>query len=344
MSGRLMWLTGAFASLWVLAATGCVHREFEYPAEQEEPDEPRSYTVGLEMRYFDTDMGLHTTVDYLSGARADGEAPASRHIVRIYNSANAEVASATVSDSPEGITAPRDFTFNLAPGSYTAICWSDFTPSAPDDCHYDTSAYPTVTLRCDKDEAGFSFHRGDTPWRDAFCGRCRFRVNGDGAATVEMRRPLAAFRFEATDFEEFSARHGISAASASADVPALLQGYKVIFRYDEYMVSSFSALTDAPVDARVGAAFSASPRPASDGSGNIVLGSDFEFVHPQETSVRVAVEILNPGGERIARAGPFAVPLLRNKLTIVRGHFLTAKSGAGVVIDVSFEGDFNIKV
>lgn len=111
------------------------------------------------------------------------------------------------------------------------------------------------------------------------------------------------------------------------------------------MPSVFSAQTDAPIDSRVGASFPGEPRLASSGSGAIETGSDFVFVHPLETSVKVTMEVHNTSsGNIVARAGPFTVPLLRNRLTIVRGRFFTSQSEGGIVIDPGFDGEYNIEI
>lgn len=344
-----------FRSLILVSATllpfvSCVHRGFEYPS----PEAPR-IEVELELQYFDTDMPLHTVVDHGANRSEIGDSPASRHIIKVYDANRAEVDSAVLADEAGNATLPRRYGLSIVPGRYTAVCWTDYTDEDCADRYYDTSDFPTVELHCTAGDDGFMIHEGNTPWRDAYCGCRNFAVDGEGVITyddntyaesvlVEMRRPMARFIFEATDFEEFAERYGVASAE-EGETTDLLPDYRIAFRYADYMPSVFSAYTDAPVDSRVGASFLGAPQPASTGSGAIELGSDFVFVHPLETSVRMTVEIYRTDtGEITARAGPFAVPLLRNRLTIVRGRFLTAQSGQGIVIDTGFDGNFNIKI
>lgn len=315
--------------------------------------EGRRFDVELELRYYDTQMPLHTVVEYGAARSAAGDPPVSRHIIRIYDTERREVASAVVTDAADNATLPRRHTFSLPAGRYTAACWTDCAEQDGADLYYDTSAFPDVELRCAPDADGFSAHCANTLRRDAFNGSAAFGVAPDGRITcgadaaeaecvpVPMRRPMARYVLEATDFEEFADRLATKAGTAAE----LLADYLVAVRYDGYMPSVFSVQTDALVDSRVGASFSGEPRFASDGSGTVELGSDYVFVNPLETSVRVAVEVRNAAtGETVARAGPFTVPLLRNRLTVVRGRFLTSRSGSGVTIDPGFEGDYDIEI
>lgn len=335
-----------------LLLASCVHRDFEEPSAVG-PDLTPS-VVNIELHYFDTEMGLHTVVTKDRSRAPTAASPASRHIIRIYGQDRVEVASVLVTDEADNATVTRSHSFRLVPGKYTAVCWTDYASEGDTDWHYDTSGFPDVELRYETDTDGYPVHRGNTPWRDAYNGSRCFTVCADGTTAyddgsatgttvpVEMRRPLARFLFEATDLEEFADAHSLSIPSSRHDDP--FPGYTITFRYADYMPSTFSVSADAPTDSRIGASFLGEPRPAST-TGTVEIGSDFVFVHPLETAVNVAMEVRNKTtGNTVARAGPFTVPLFRNRLTIVRGRFLTSTSGQGAVIDPGFAGEYNIEV
>lgn len=336
--------------MWALVSS-CVHREFEYPA----PDTiPGDCEVALDLRYFDLEMPPHTILDLDHSRSASETSAVSRHIIKVYDSSGAEAASALILDNPDRATTARRHRLTLSPGSYTAVCWTDFTLEDESDWHYDSSDFPRMELRGSYDSDGFLVHSANTMWRDAFCGRTSFRVldNGSvespgaesGAIPVEMRRPMARFIFEATDLTDFAESQALT-SSSGRNASETLSDYTFLFRYSEYMPSVFNTLRDVPVDSRVGASFVGVPRVATSGSGAVELGSDFVFVHPQESAVNVALEIRkSDSGTVVARAGPVTVPLFRNRLTIVRGKFLTSSSGSGIVIDTGFYGDYNIGV
>lgn len=74
---------------------------------------------------------------------------------------------------------------------------------------------------------------------------------------------------------------------------------------------------------------------------NAELGFDYVFVNGHESSVTVSVEIYDRDGTLLSRSQPISVPLVRNKVTIVRGKFLTVKAEGGVSIDADFDGEYN---
>lgn len=347
---RLLSVASLLLLLPVLQA--CVHREFDYPG-----DEPATEVdVEVALRYLDLDMPLHTSLDLTRERSRGEESTSSRHIIKIYKEDFSEAASLTLADEAENAHEPRQCRFTLAPGEYTAVCWTEYASADGVSLHYDTSEFPKVTLNYSTAHDGSMVHQGNTPWRDAFSGSCNFSVAAGGVVTVpglsgpqqqvlvEMRRPMARFVLEATDFDEFATRHNISPRNAEPQA-RVLQEYSVTLRYNGYMPCVFSALTGVPVDSRVGAAFAGDPHYSSTSEGIVEIASDFVFVNPLETAVEIAVEITeNSSGKTVARCGPFEVPLMRNRLTIVRGRFLTSSSGSGILIDTGFSGDYKIKI
>ena len=77
--------------------------------------------------------------------------------------------------------------------------------------------------------------------------------------------------------------------------------------------------------------------------GEALLSFDYVMVNGHESSIPVAVEIYD-GKTLIANTGAINVPIVRNRLTTVRGKFLTSRANEGVGIDPGFDGDFNIEI
>ncbi len=340
---RLHYISAIIATLISLLLTSCDATIHFYPEAEEEPDMPK-YDVELELQYFDLDMPIHTIIDNIDSRATSEPQHIGRHIIRIFDSDLNVIDEIIVTDDAENATNKHSHHFQLYPGAYTAICWTDYTLDENDN-HYDTSDISNLELKYNKAEDGFLMHIANTPWRDAFCGRIEFTVTQDGAKEViEMRRPLARFIFEATDLSEFIEKQENNLQSDD-DLMDVISNYKIFFRYDGFVPSKFSILNDAPSDSRIGASFLGEPKPSSFGEKRIELGSDFVFVHPTETFVNIAIEIRNAASDEVAaRAGPFKIPLIRNKLTIVRGKFLTSNSTLGIEINIGFDGDFNIEI
>ncbi len=97
--------------------------------------------------------------------------------------------------------------------------------------------------------------------------------------------------------------------------------------------------TNRPADAWTGLTFEG--RMIQLDKDNAELGFDYVFVNGHESSVTVSVEIYDRDGTLLSRSQPVSVPLVRNKVTIVRGKFLTVKAEGGVSIDADFDGEYN---
>lgn len=227
-----------------------------------------------------------------------------------------------------------------------------------DDKYYSTDDLSEITLLSANGDNSRYQHQGNSPWREAYRGERRMSVSADGSlshldgtatasgrALVEMNRPMAKFTFVTTDLADFIARRS---ANGPADAPAYAPrpnpaDYRVVLRYTSYMPSAYNAHTDKPVDSRLGAYFDGSIDRIDD--SNAQLGSDYVLVNGSSTTVQVALDVYSRADQSlIASTPPIEIPLKRGHLTLVRGRFLTSKSGTGMGIDPGFFDDINIEI
>lgn len=231
---------------------------------------------------------------------------------------------------------------SLVPGQYHCRAWVDFVPTdSVADHFYDTTDFDAITLRMP--------YEGNTDYRDAFCGVQHFEVflpelMPEQTLQMEMERPLAKYRFIATDLKEFAElRLKDTDGDLNAAVPPIdLSQYKVVVTYDGFLPSVFSLTTDRPVDAYTGVAFSGPLRQLTD--EEVEMAFDYVMVGPQEGGVNVSLAIYDEAGKLVSAVPGMVVPLQRGQLTTVRGKFLTSRSEGAVSIDPSFEGEFNIQL
>ncbi len=171
-----------------------------------------------------------------------------------------------------------------------------------------------------------------------------------------MVRPLAKYRFITTDLGKFidqqvqsklleMQKQGLALPEAeeSRDPSRYvdLSQYRVRFRYPQYMPCSFNMFTNRPADSWTGMSYDAEIRQMS--AKEAEIGFDYVFVNGVESSVAVAVDVLDKDGKLIGSVPTVNVPLKRSKLTEVRGEFLTTKAGGSVGIDPGYAGpDYNI--
>lgn len=236
----------------------------------------------------------------------------------------------------------RTFEVDLPAGDYSILGWSDFVDvGKTDDKYYATDDMRAVTVIQDK--------RGNHP--GGLEGRQCFR--GDALATVtlpdpvawdevaeeksidiyiDMERPIAKFRFIATDSQEFLTRGTRG-----------LDDYYAIISYPTYMPSTFNARLDKPTDSRTGQYFSTDISAIDEHKSQ--LGFDYMFVNHTDASAQVAVDIYEKKtNKKISSSGSITIPLRRGHVTEISGKFFTTTNNSGMGINPDFDGEFNIEI
>ena len=232
----------------------------------------------------------------------------------------------------------------IVPGKYRFRAWVDFGEKGQlDDTYYDTADFNEITLR--------EPHEGGTDYRDAFRGTLDAEIvpaeiNPNQELYIQMERPMAKYRFIATDlkeFEELRLREADKNGDLTSPPPSIdLSRYKVRISYEGFYPTVYSLATDEPIDVRTGVNFSLQPREIGD--EEVDLGFDYVFIGRQESGVNVSLSIYDEKEKLVAGVSGIEVTLRRGLLTTVRGKFLTARSEGDVSIDPSFDGEFNVAV
>ena len=77
----------------------------------------------------------------------------------------------------------------------------------------------------------------------------------------------------------------------------------------------------------------------------MTLGYDYIFVNGSETTLAISVEVYNRDGELMSSTNPINVPIVRSKMTVVKGEFLTSKATGDITINPGYDGeDYNIEI
>lgn len=360
----------AFAALLALLTAGCDVHEFP-----EEPAPPAgTVTATLAIVFENVDMPPYVTLEVAGDSRRSrGDAEhVARYTVNVYDDSDdgrapsrAVAATSFATDAAENATKRRNLTVDVPPGTYRYVVWQDFSAAADAaDHYYSTVDFSEISLLSGPGDDKKYVHQGNTRYRDAFRGEGTFKVDRNGAvflpgnplpqhyAEITMRRPMARYVFVTTDLNEFISRYktttpDIPASSADAPgrpVPSIdLDDYTIRFRYTGYMPSVYNAHIDKPVDSRTGASYDGSIGPTEGNEAE--LGSDFVFVNGHETSVAVAVDVIDKKTKGvIASTNPINVPLKRGMLTVVKGKFLTSTAGSSVGVNAEFRDEYNIQI
>lgn len=237
---------------------------------------------------------------------------------------------------------------SLPPGDYDLWTWTDWGHVSEDrSLYFDTKDFSSIWYP--------EPYSGNNELRDALRGMTSFTIDEthhDGySKEVELllERPLARYEFISTDLDEFvdseTTRSGRKfSTSVQAPLSRLpeLPNYRVKMIYAGYMPHKFDNFQNKPVDSRTGQSYNATITPMSDTEAR--LGFDYVMVNGHESSIPVKMEIYDPDGNLIGRTGTVEIPTKRNRMTYVRGAFLTSQATGGVGIDPSFEGEYNIEI
>ncbi len=325
-----------------ICLSSCVH---EWP----EPLETRSVTLTVhhtlpwEYRDFNTGIGLTRTEE------SNDPNLCVRYIYRVYPAGTNQIPVSETVEYRSDLTL-ADFTTTLAvpAGDYDIWVWTDFVEKDTETgLYYDASSFRAITYKYP--------YQGDTMRKDAFAGKTEVNVPAsidevvsiDAEVTVE--RPLTGYVFISGDLTEFVrgeiARRKIYDAEIDTElqIPTFdFSEYKVKVSYTGYLPCEYDMFKGKPVDSATGVSYMADIRAISETKA--AIGFDLFFINGKESSVRVALDIYGPDGERIAGTQNIDIPVNLSTITLVRGNFLTTKASGGVGIDPGFEGEFNIPI
>ena len=339
------------ACISILFLTACdIH---EWPSESQE------HVPFLLHLDFNSEMSLHKEVTYTRGKGSTEDSYDIRYMVNVYRTDGMRdenrAADTSFIFTKEDLTElDHTLPLNLREGTYTFRVWTDFVrKGSQNDNFYDTRDFSEIIL------ADRHNHTGSTDFRDAFRGYSSATVADpkrytgtikneiDNSATVPMMRPMGKFKFISTDTDAFRnmvvqmMQEKAKLISKASDVD--LSDYEIVFRYNHFMPCSFNMFTDKPADSWEGMSFKS--RMYKETEQETTLGYDYIFVNGSETTLSVSVEVYDKDGKLISSTKPIDVPIVRNKLTVVKGDFLTSKATGGITINPGYDGDdYNIEI
>ena len=119
-----------------------------------------------------------------------------------------------------------------------------------------------------------------------------------------------------------------------------VDGYSVVWKYTSYLPVGFNAITQKPNAAEIGEGFTSILSGGND--EYIGLGTDYIFVNGGESHVVVDLTIINSDGEEVNTYQGLKLPIRKNRLTVIKGKYLTLNKTTGIGIDAGFDGEFNI--
>lgn len=323
----------------VLSVSSCYVHQF--------PDDGTLAEVNIQL-YYDTDLPPFLTLEVDSMLTKSSSEMDLRYILRFHRKLSdgsyARESEYSYTFTKDDVTdLNHNVTMYVPEGEYRLLVWSDYVLQGTDeDYFYDTQNFSGVIVNTDP-------YTGNDDSKDAFTGAVDVEVIRYGSqedpvrAVVNMRRPLAKFVFITTDLDDFITKmielYG-EETGEPLDQTIDLEAYDVIFFYKSFVPTEFNMFTDKPVDAKTGLRFQSKLERISETEAE--MGFDYVLVNGTEIEIIVAVGLFDKEGNQLSMSTDITVPIVRSKLTTVRGSFLMQEAGGGVYIDSSYDDEFNI--
>jgi len=221
---------------------------------------------------------------------------------------------------------------------YAVYAWIDLVPrGTTGDHHYVTGDLRKVSM-ADPNIGGL-----DT--REAFAGKTTVDLTpyrnvrfAEVTIPLPMERPFGKFKIQTTDVRKFLDSY------RSYGTYADIMPSSSTVRYTCYFPTAYNQDTRlAHVEEfKLGVSHTDDVTEIED--NNAVLTSNYVLVCNDNTTVTADVEVRNSKGELLATVRGITIPIQRNRLTIVKGEFLTTGVSGGTTIVPGFDGEYDVPI
>lgn len=331
--------------LMSLASVSCVH-EFPEPGELTEVRLTLTHELPWSEYEYNYKRTGKSTRQNSAGSRN------ARYIIRAYRQGDVTMPLYEFVRMSDDLTLqPFTTSISLPEGEWDIYVWQEMTDSGK-----------SFYLTSDFAQIGYADpYTGDTDCRDVFEGHTRVNVKASYeadhfiGADISLERPVAKYVFIATDFGKFydevllpanqGAVQGEKKAWSSLSLSErkeLLAGYSVTAYYPLFMPSVYDMFQQKAIDSARGIRYKAEIEPISDNEA--VVSFDYVFMNHSESAVQVMLALRMPQGSETSMTPTVSVPLHRERITYVRGEFLTTGANGGLNIDFGFNDDYNIEL
>lgn len=229
------------------------------------------------------------------------------------------------------------FIVELPQDEYELILWVDYTENGmTNDLWYNTESLQAVKII-----AADKTYTAGSDTREVFYGTATVTATGtDTSVNVTTERPQAKYTLIADDVERY---RQLMAANPEKYVPLDELSTQII--YEGYLPDGFNTQTGKPNSSEQGYRCTRTALPSvGDADTEVTIGSDYVFVNGDESSISATVLVTDREGRIVSRVQGVEVNYKRNKLTTVRGDFLTAGVvNPGININTDWEGVYNVE-
>lgn len=233
-----------------------------------------------------------------------------------------------------------DENVKLHAGKYNVLVWVDFVQKGTDDdYYYDTNNLHNVRIR---KQSGV--YEGYHVTKDAFSAckemnlipyahqrNCRYEME------IPVERPFAVYQVVTTDMDKYKEEND------SYSYSQIRPSYSNV-AYGLYFPMGFNVYYQVPDAFTAGIGYKFNVVEQAEGK-EAVLASDFVFVDNKETFYYIGFNVNTPEGTLINQTKELKVKLNRNKMTIIKGAFLTKDIDDGSIgIDPGFDDEIIVPI
>lgn len=227
---------------------------------------------------------------------------------------------------------------------YKIIVWQDLTdPDNPElDYWYNTNPLTAIKV-FEKSlyEGGHDSKQVSSVTEDVDLTQYRDDWNVTLDMDIPLLRPQSKFILISTDLQKFT-KSFLANYPTKADLTEeqIFRTCRMRVTYNGYLPTGYNAATGLLNDSQGGYGFDFDVKTIGDEAA--IVAFDYVLTGPSPTSVNVGLTLYDEAGVVLNSVSSINVPLTRNKITVVRGEYLTREYGGGVGIDSDFDGEFNI--
>lgn len=219
----------------------------------------------------------------------------------------------------------------LHAGVYSVMVWMDFIRKGTgSDYFYDTSNLHEIKVNMIDGE-----YWGYDTAKDAFSAQETMDLTpfaderfADYSLEVQVKRPFAVYKVIANDVKDYTGAE-----------PSLTKA-----GYGLYFPMGYNVYYSVPDNFVTGVEYQYDPYLSSEPE-EMVIASDFVFVNDKDTFYYLNMTVYDRNGDPVSTAKDIKINLERNRMTIVKGAFLTKDVDNGQVgIDPGFDDEIIVPI
>jgi hypothetical protein len=303
-------------------------------------------TVALELNIdFETGDGAEQFVQTYETLLADGYDI--RYIVDLYRQPGSGSALpprerrliTTETAMPAGGVYHFSEALTLPAERYIALVWVDFVPKGTRaDFYYRTDDLQAVTIDNSRPYRGYHISKDAFTATGALDLATAQKQDARVEATVPVKRPFALYRIIATDAKEYRAQVGATYATRQPGTTRLV--------YRNYFPMGYNVYWSVPSESgfdNSGVHYDYPVPETTEYDTEVELAADFVFVKDAGDFYDADFGIYTPAGTLIGQHNG-KITLQRNRVTVIRGNFLTTGGAGGAGINFEFDEEIIIPI